>query len=277
VNLASKNYFKLSIPLGIIITLLAVFYQRSTGPTYPKKIMIGPQENAVQVKFLRSQGGTIDAPVVVPQIGQQMEGTLNYRRFPTNDPWSSIKMTNGPKGGLNSALPNQPPAGKLQYYLELTIDGQQYQVATANDPILIRYKGAVPKFILIPHIFFMFMTMLLSMIAAVEAVRGGKNFFNIAKLATGSLAMGGLLLGPLVQKYAFGVYWAGFPYDWDLTDNKVLVAAIFWFLACAINFKKRNPASVVIAALVLFAIFSIPHSMMGSQYNYQKGQIETDR
>jgi hypothetical protein len=272
-----RNYFWLSIPLAIVITLLSVLYQRSTGPTYPKKIMVGPSATAVQVKFLRSQGGDVDAPVNIPQIGSQMEGELHYRRFPTNDLWSTTRMEPGKSGGLTSALPNQPPAGKLQYYLSLNIDGKAYKIASEREPILIRYKGEVPKFVLAPHIFFMFMTMLLSMIAAVEALKGGKNFFNIAKLATASLALGGLALGPIVQKYAFGVYWAGFPYDWDLTDNKVLVAAIFWFLACAINLKKRNPASIVIAAIVLFGIFSIPHSMMGSQYNYEKGQIETDR
>ena len=38
------------------------------------------------------------------------------------------------------------------------------------------------------------------------------------------LAVGGFILGPLVQNYAFGELWTGVPFGWDLTDNKTLIA-----------------------------------------------------
>jgi hypothetical protein len=42
-----------------------------------------------------------------------------------------------------------------------------------------------------------------------------------------------MILGPVVQYYAFGEFWTGVPFGWDLTDNKTLVAVIFWALAVA--------------------------------------------
>ncbi len=42
------------------------------------------------------------------------------------------------------------------------------------------------------------------------------------------LVLGGFLLGPIVQKYAFGAFWTGWPFGEDLTDNKTAVAVLAW-------------------------------------------------
>ena len=47
-------------------------------------------------------------------------------------------------------------------------------------------------------------------------------------------AIGGMILGPIVQKYAFGEYWTGFPYGGDFTDNKMLIMWLAWAIAMAI-------------------------------------------
>ncbi len=52
---------------------------------------------------------------------------------------------------------------------------------------------------------------------------------------------GGMILGPLVQYFAFGELWTGIPFGWDLTDNKTLIALIFWILAVVMNRKKDRP------------------------------------
>ena len=41
-----------------------------------------------------------------------------------------------------------------------------------------------------------------------------------------TLGLGGMILGPIVQKYAFGAYWTGIPFGHDLTDAKNLVDAL---------------------------------------------------
>jgi hypothetical protein len=82
-----------------------------------------------------------------------------------------------------------------------------------------------------------------------------------------------MILGPLVQKYAFGELWTGIPFGWDLTDNKTLIAFAFWVLAVWMNRKKARPGYTVLAAIVLLLIYSIPHSMFGSQLNYDTGTV----
>ena len=49
-----------------------------------------------------------------------------------------------------------------------------------------------------------------------------------------------MILGPIVQYYAFGDLWTGIPFGWDLTDNKTLIALIFWILAVVNEQKERE-------------------------------------
>ncbi|NOY60961.1 MAG: hypothetical protein GXO75_18785 [Calditrichaeota bacterium] len=78
-----------------------------------------------------------------------------------------------------------------------------------------------------------------------------------------------MILGPIVQKYAFGTSWTGIPYGTDITDNKTLVAFIIWLIALVAIFKnKKARLWSLLAALVTLAIFMIPHSMHGSELDY---------
>lgn len=272
-----KHNVKITIPLAIVITLIAVIYQRTTGPTYPKKVQIGVEENhMITAKLPRSHGGETDAPLEVPKVEKEMTGTITYKRYPTNDEWVTTNLKD--EGNfLTFNLPHQPPAGKITYFLNLNIKSKTQKIASIDDPIFIRFKGDVPTYILAPHIFFMFFSMLLSALALVEALYNTESFQKIGQATLGCLAFGGMCLGPLVQKYAFGVYWAGFPYDWDLTDNKLLIGVIAWTLGVLFSFKTKRRVPVILAAIVLIGVYSIPHSMRGSQFNYKEGQVQTVR
>ena len=269
-----QNRFKVNIPLAIIITLISVLYQRATGPTYPQKFYLPSELGEVKVKLLRSHGGESDAPVQLPVLGKDPVATLTYKRWPTNDDWTTVTMQLK-DNQLVAALPVQPPAGKHQYFVNYTYDGVNHTLGTEKEPITIRFKGDVPIFILAPHIFFMFLSMLIASLAALEAWSKTETYPLLAKTAFSSLFIGGMVLGPMVQKYAFGVFWAGIPFGWDLTDNKLLIGVVSWFIAAALNFKKPNRGAVITAAVILYAIYSIPHSTMGSQLNYDSGKVET--
>ncbi|NJO89764.1 MAG: hypothetical protein HC831_13055 [Chloroflexia bacterium] len=56
---------------------------------------------------------------------------------------------------LVADLPNQPPAGKLMYYVDISIGDDTISIQK-DEPVVIRFKGGVPDFILWPHVFFMF-------------------------------------------------------------------------------------------------------------------------
>jgi hypothetical protein len=92
-------------------------------------------------------------------------------------------------------------------------------------------------------------------------------------LTFGFLFVGGMILGPVVQLYAFGDLWTGVPFGWDLTDNKTLIAFLFWVPAVVMNLKKQRPVYTLIASIVLLLVYSIPHSMFGSHLDYNTGTV----
>jgi hypothetical protein len=84
--------------------------------------------------------------------------------------------------------------------------------------------------------------------------------------------LGGFVLGPIVQWYAFGVWWAGVPYGYDWTDNKVLVELVFWLVALYKNHgTQRSRLWVYVAGVVTLIVYFIPHSVFGSEYDYTTG------
>jgi len=99
------------------------------------------------------------------------------------------------------------------------------------------------------------------------------------------ITLGGLVLGPIVQKYAFDAFWTGWPLGGDLTDNKTAAMWLAWAAALAVRGRRPDPAdrvarwSTVLAALVMIAVYCVPHSLLGSQLDYgraQKGRAATD-
>ena len=147
-------------------------------------------------------------------------------------------------------------------------------MAFPEAPAVTRFKGDVAAWILAPHVLCMFLSMLLSTRAALAAVAGG-DARTWAWWAIGMLVVGGFVLGPAVQKQAFGEWWAGVPYGWDLTDNKTLLAFIAWLPAIVPMWRGR-PArgAIVLAAVAMMVVFAIPHSVWGSRDQLGEAGVE---
>jgi hypothetical protein len=195
-------------------------------------------------------------------------GAIAWRRYPTNDPLALLPMVRE-GDALKAALPHQPPAGKLEYQLRLS-RGAEAALFPAR-PAITRFKGAVPNAVIVPHVVAMFTGMLVANAAGLLALRGEKRLFSISIVAVVLLALGGLFLGPLVQKAAFGAYWTGWPFGTDLTDNKTAVAVLAWVVAAYRARGGRDARLAVgVAALVTLAVFMVPHSAWGSQVDWSK-------
>lgn len=257
--------------LAVAITFGAIVYQRATGPTYPKKIEETVAGKKYSFKLTRSHGGESDCKIELTVPDQEITGSLSYRRYPTREEWTTIQLERQ-YDNLTGFLPHQPPAGKLEYKIELQKNNESVKLNLGN-PVVIRFKGDVPASVLIPHVFFMFFAMLLSNLAGVMALFRHKRFRFYGKIALAALFLGGLILGPWVQWYAFGEAWAGVPFAWDLTDNKTLIAFIFWVLAYIMNRKTEKPVYTIIASVVMLLVYSIPHSMFGSQLDPETGKV----
>jgi len=89
------------------------------------------------------------------------------------------------------------------------------------------------------------------------------------------LIIGGFILGPIVQKYSFGQFWTGWPLGEDMTDNKVLAALLAYLLAWFLRKKPYGRWLAVAAALVMLAVYLIPHSLNGSELDPETGEVIT--
>ena len=274
--------------LAFIITILAAYYQRKTGPTYPQRINVTINSSDTELKLVRSLGLDERSEVKLGVADTSIKAALFYKRFKTNEEYSRVpfvyreypvnsfimnrvfKMTE--EKGLFAEIPQQPPAGKLQYYIEIT-DNSGTRELLKEQPVVIRFKGAVPGAILIPHILIMFIAMLFSTAAGLAAVFRIPAYKRYGVLTLVLLAAGGMILGPVVQKYAFGALWTGIPFGWDLTDNKTLIAVIAWIVAVVMNRKRPRPGFTIAAAIILLLVYSIPHSLFGSELDYATGAV----
>ncbi len=256
---------------AIFFTISIAFYQKMTGPSYPKRAKIDLNGKEFKYKLLTSFDGD-KAPIKI-EMPENINGTVKYRTFRSKDDWKTLKM-NREGEYLIAELPHLPPAGKFEYIVTINDSSKEYQLN--ETPIVIRYKGYVPLYILIPHIIFMFTAMLYSTRTGIEAIFKGNRTYKYTKVTVVSLLIGGLILGPIVQKFAFGDYWTGWPFGGYCTDNKTIVAFLFWAIAGFALYKsQQNRLWPIIASIVLLSIYMIPHSMGGSELDPETGKVTT--
>jgi len=258
--------------LATIITLLSAFYQRVTGPTHPLIIEFTHNGKLYSEKLIRTFGGYADASVYLKNCNE-FTAQLYYRHYPIlkDEAYTKIDFTQQ-NGKLVAMLPNQPPAGKLQYYI--TISDKNIPLYNNNAyPVLIRFKGEVPGTVLFFHVILIFLAMFFANLAGIMAIFKNTLFRKFTFVSLALISIGGMIFGPIVQKYAFGEFWTGIPKGYDLTDNKTLIAFIAWIVAALLNFKKPNRRSTILAATITIIIFSIPHSLFGSTLNRETGEV----
>lgn len=262
---------------SIIFTLSIAYYQRTTGPTYPVRGKVEIDDQDYKYKLLTSNDSDKPAQIYIKadEIIHGVTAYAEYRKFKSDDDWVRVDFV-PIDNKLIGELPQQPPAGKLSYHVVMESESQTFHLT--EEPVVIRFKGPVPAYILYPHILLMFLAMLFSTRTGIEAlIKGGKTY-SYAKITLVFLFFGGMILGPVVQKYAFGEFWTGWPFGKDLTDNKTLVAFVAWIIAVIRLRKNRELRGwALAAAIILLAVYLIPHSMFGSELDYSTGEIGTGK
>jgi hypothetical protein len=255
--------------IAFFLTILTAVYQRITGPTYPVSGKLYLGDELIEYRLDRTHGGAGDHPVEIKVNDKKIYGELYWKRYKTNDNWTTVEMKRR-DNNLVAPLPHQPIAGKLEYKVVLHKD-DKIAVLPVEQGVILRFKGDVPIIFLIPHIIFIFGAMLLSTRTGLEYFNEGKKFKSLTILTFIFVIIGGFILGPIVQYYAFGAFWTGIPFGHDLTDNKVLIGFIGWLLALIALYRFRNPQRwIVFASVLMFIIFLIPHSVLGSEFDYNK-------
>ena len=263
-----------SILLWIISLLLALglaVYQRLTGPTYPVSGQEIFKDQTVSFRFPRS--GTIDQDLEIKLrvIDPGVTASIDYRRFTTQDPWQPVAMERKGANLIGLIPAGKQPAAKIEYRIRIQV-GQESFLLNDGKPTVARFKGKVPSLFLIVHVIFMFLGIILTFRTGLEALRKQGNYYRLVHWTLAIIFIGGLILGPIVQAYAFGDFWTGFPFGTDLTDNKTLIAFLFWLIA--FFRQKKGCFWVILAALISILIYLVPHSLFGSELDYRTGGMK---
>jgi hypothetical protein len=274
--------------------LVAAGWQRTTGPTYPYHDTVQVDGESFGYTLIRSGTSTEDAVVEIPAPAAGLTAELRYRRYPVDEPYTRVPFAATDSSTLIAPLPRQPAAGKLEYYIELVGPGVQARLpASPSDDPVIRFKDPVPLAALLPHVLLMFLAILVGLRAGLAALVGRLETRRYAWVALGLMSVGGMVMGPIVQKHAFGAYWTGFPFGYDLTDNKTLIMWLVWLLGCGVLVWERRSgraravapsgagrggatrsgvagrAAVILATAVMLVVYLVPHSLRGSELDYE--------
>lgn len=281
--------------LALMITLGSAIYQRKTGPTHPMRGTFTINGSEFTYKLVRDP--TTDAPlqVAIP-LPSTHRAVLYWREYPTDWDWKTVEMTFD-NDHVSAVIPVQPSAGKVEYYIEMLSivssntdhQGNPILSAMTSEPdspgirlphgditAIARYKDPVPAWALMPHILLMFIGMLLANRMGLGALLREVSRPELIMATFATLTVGGMIFGPIVQQYAFGAAWTGWPVGTDLTDNKMLISWIAWMVPVYLTWRKREKTAlaVIIAALITFAIYMIPHSVLGSEHDYTQSETQ---
>lgn len=284
---SKRNGRAINIVLWITAFLLMVgagVYQRLTGPTHPMRGSFEVAGEEVKYRLVRAAWTDEMARIELPAPPGVDGGVVTWRRYPTDEAWTEQPLA---RDGENwtASLPIQPAAGKLEYSVLLSVgDGEVRLPDAAVGQAVLRYRDPVPLGVLIPHIFFMFFAVMIAWRAGLGALFHPSGLRRLSWWAFGLFTVGGMILGPVVQKFAFGEYWTGIPFGWDLTDNKTLVMWLAWLVAAFVlewlarraeregEGVERSPAGVrsliLVASVVTVFVYLIPHSVQGSELDY---------
>ena len=257
--------------LAFLVMASAAIYQRRTGPTNPLRgnVSIGGQQ--LKYRLPRSAENVRDAKVMIPDTG--VTARVLWRRYPTDDPFTVVFMApeqSGDKKVLTAHIPPQAAAGKIEYKIEIG-----NSTIPDSETVILRFKGPVSAPVLILHILIIFAAMLTSTRTGL-GVLFGRDEKRLPWVTLCLIFVGGLLLGAFIQKAAFGAYWTGWPFGSDLTDNKTLLMFVGWLAACFLMmFPKVKRPAIVLASVITLIVYLIPHSLRGSQLDYQQGIVKT--
>lgn len=262
-----KREFFLNI-VALIGTVIFAIYQGHTGPTYPVRGKVKLSGEEIRYKLYRSEVCGKEAEVKIITGNENIKGSVAYRRYPTDDEWAFLEMKNE-NGLLKTYIPTQPPAGKIEYQIHLK--EKDAAVTIPSKSVIMRFRGKVPSVVLIPHIILIFLGLLFAFRVCFKVVMK-EDPTKDSVITFVLLLLGGLILGPVVQKYAFGAFWTGYPFGEDMTDNKTLIAVLCWIPAVFFfkNNKKMKKWAALFGFLAVLVAFGIPHSHRGSELDWSK-------
>lgn len=186
-------------------------------------------------------------------------------------------------GLYEARLPEFEKGTKIRYWIAAS-NSEGTTVRLPQDPGkfgVLKYKGKASNLVVGAHILFMFgafFFMVMSFLAAIEILRGREDKKNAVRAARWVLVtsfIGCWPLGFVLNYQTFGPLWEGFPFGYDVTDNKTQVIFILWLASLFLAWgsfigkgeekdrlgRKAFALAIVACFFVSLALFILPHSI----------------
>jgi hypothetical protein len=248
--------------LALVLSLAGLFAQRLLSDELPLDLLVDWQGRQVTAALARVHVGPGGQRLSIQGVDADWTGVLIWR--PTGHEGD---FTRTPLRNLGSMITGEiaahTPGTRVEYRLELETPAGLLRLP-AHGTVMTRFRGAAPLWVSLPHIVLIALALLLALRAGFEALALGEHALSFAVGALLTFLCGGLLFGPLMKHYAYGLLWTGPPVGLDSTDTKTLLVVIAWLLPLLLRARGRRARRwIVIAALLSLAAFLIPHSSFG--------------
>ncbi|HER43485.1 MAG TPA: hypothetical protein ENO08_03400 [Candidatus Eisenbacteria bacterium] len=267
--------------IGFVLTIALLGMSRRLSTRRPQDFVVEGPGYRVEHRSVTEQVGP-GRPDLVCMVEGELEPVVRYR-VAGEESLRTVEMT-AEKGGIRRAvLPEYEKGTKIYYSIELLGRGET-AARVPEEPgsfLFIKYKGKVSPIVLTLHILFMFAAFyfMVQCFWSALGVLGGRarkaEAVSHARWVLLSSFIGGWPLGFILNYQAFGVVWEGFPFGYDVTDNKTQIMFVFWLASLLLvrgsflgKGEERDTlgargfaAAAIVSFLVSLALFIVPHSL----------------
>ena len=181
------------------------------------------------------------------------------------------------------SLPDLGRGARIRYWVIATSarGGEVRLPKNADGAVLLKFKGNASDAVLGAHVacmFGAFFFMVMSLFGAIGIIRGPEDKTRTVRSAQWVLILsfiGGCPLGFLLNYQTFGVIWEGYPFGYDVTDNKTQILFVFWLVSLLLVWgsftgtgehrdrlgRKAFAWAILVSFFVSLALFILPHSV----------------
>jgi len=271
------------IILGFILTIAILGISKNLSTRRPHDLAVERAGFRVEHRTVTEQVGPGRPDLSLTVKGDRaLEPVIRYK-VGKEEALRTVVMTGEGDGTWRAVLPELGKGTKIYYSLELLRGGETVaRIPEKSESFLfIKYKGKVSAVVLTLHILFMFASfyfMVQSLWSALGILAGRAwkaEAVRHARWVLISSFIGCWPLGFILNYQAFGPVWEGFPFGYDVTDNKTQIMFVFWLVSLLLvrgSFLGRGEErdtlgapgfaiAVIVSFIVSLLLFIVPHSL----------------
>jgi hypothetical protein len=277
------------ILFAIIFTIALLVVARKTTTVKPVHTTVERGGILIEHDTVPKRRGEGEVVIPVKVTGAE-KVKLFYRIGKGEFQAVDMNLKEGESNLFVASIPNHEKGTRAWYYIEAQkqIGDRKFIVSLPNKdspnfkPILLKFQGHVPPYIIVSHVLCIFSAIFFSVFALFSAIDLKRGKSTLKKSVSFSLITFFLLfvgffpLGWALNYYTFGVLWEAFPFGSDVTDNKGQIAFLSWLVILFLvkgTILGKNPSknlvsekgystAVIISFVITVAMYLIPHSLI---------------